>query len=436
MENSNTTMLAVVLIVGLVIGGGIGYFAAPSGTGETVTETVTVEVNPLKDKTVQLGFIVSQAPNLEYTKPYIEQITQVDVNGYCDKLGYGVQFEWLIDSADAQAAVHLEKVQSFKSMGIDIFMGGFWSSQAQAALSYVNENDMLMISASSTSPLLATPDDRLMRTCPTDLVQAPAIGEMLETWGIDAIIVMQRGDSWADGIYNVLGPELDKRNIVEIERIRFAAEVTEFSSYLAVADDLLGDAIAQYGAEHVAILTMVFDELAVIDTQTVDYPNTREIIWFGTESSGRNNRVMDDAGGTQIDLRHFSSLMGPANVWKWQSFSERFDSLTGRISGFYDASEYDGCWVQALSVIETGSEEASVVAGVFPTAASNYYGSTGWLDLDENDDREPTIFDIWGYTDDGLTQSWGIYSGLDIEVTWYDDLLAEAGLIRPSLAEG
>jgi branched-chain amino acid transport system substrate-binding protein len=431
MENSNTTMLAVVLIVGLVIGGGIGYFAAPSKTS-TETETITVEVNPLKDQTIQLGFIASQASNLEYTKPYVEQITEVDINGYCDKLDYGVQFEWLIDSADAQAAVHLEKVQSFKSMDVNVFVGGMWSSQAQAALSYVNENDMLMISPSSTSPLLREKDDRLMRICPTDLVQAPAIGEMLATWGIDAVLVMQRGDSWADGIYNVLGPELEKRNIVELERVRFAAEVTEFSSYLATMDNILGNAIEMYGAEHVGVLTMVFDELAVIDTQTVDYPNTRAIIWFGTESSGRNNRVMDDAGGTQIDLRHFSSLMSPATVWKWVSFSDRFDSLTGRISGFYDASEYDSAWIQALSILEAGSYDATPVAKVFPTVASNYYGATGWCDLDENDDRKPTFFDIWGYTDDGLTQSWGIYSGLDIEVSWNDALLAEAGLVRPS----
>ena len=84
MENSNTTTLAIVLIVGLVIGGGIGYFAAPSGTGETVTETVTVEVNPLEGKKIQVGYITSQASNLEYVVPNVQDIIMKDIKAYTD----------------------------------------------------------------------------------------------------------------------------------------------------------------------------------------------------------------------------------------------------------------------------------------------------------------------------------------------------------------
>ena len=107
--------------------------------------------------------------------PFLEEIMQVDLNEYSAKLGHDTTFTYLIDQADSQAAIHLEKVQSFKSMGIEIFIGGPWSSMAQASLSYVNENDMLMVSSSSTSPMLAIENDRLYRICPTDFVQAPAI---------------------------------------------------------------------------------------------------------------------------------------------------------------------------------------------------------------------------------------------------------------------
>jgi hypothetical protein len=52
-------MMAVLLIVGLVVGAGVGYFMAPTKT-ETETETVTVEVEPLAGKTVRLGYIVAE----------------------------------------------------------------------------------------------------------------------------------------------------------------------------------------------------------------------------------------------------------------------------------------------------------------------------------------------------------------------------------------
>jgi len=141
------------------------------------------------------------------------------------KMDYDVDVEFLTDTADGQAAIHLEKVQSFKAMDVTVFIGGGWSSQAQAALSYVNDNDMLMISSSSTSPLLAIPNDRLFRTCPTDYVQGPAIANMWRSWGVEAILIVQRGDSWADGIYNVLLPELEIAGIEVVDRVRYAAEV-------------------------------------------------------------------------------------------------------------------------------------------------------------------------------------------------------------------
>ena len=429
MENTNMTLVAAVLVVGLLVGAGVGYYMAPSG-GDGETTTVTVEKNPLEGKTIQIGDVVASTAALETSVPLFEDIIAVDINDYFSKMGYDVDVEFLQDTADGQAAIHLEKVQSFKSMDVGIFVGGEWSSQAQAALSYVNDNDMLMISSSSTSPLLAIPNDRLFRTCPTDYVQAPAIGNMWLNWGAEAILIVQRGDSWADGIYNVLIPELESLGIEVIERVRYAAEVTEFSSYLSTMDDLMGDAIAEYGVERVGIQTMAFDEEVVLMSQTGDYPNLRSVIWMSTETSGRNQRMVDDAAGLQEAVGYFSSLMTPAKSWKWLSLDERYQDLTATAASFYTSSAYDAAYCLALSAIESGSVDANDITPLWPTVPRNYYGSGGWVDLDDNGDRKPGIFDIWGYDADGFT-SYGQYNGIEITVQWDDAALAANGFTRP-----
>ena len=425
------TLVAAVLVVGLVIGAGVGYYMAPSGDGGGGgTTTVTVEKNPLDGKTIQIGYIAAQTSGLETSVPLCQDIIAADINDYFAKLSYDTDVEFLIDTADGQAAIHLEKVQGFKSMDVTIFLGGQWSSQAQASLGYVNDNDMLMISSSSTSPLLAIADDRLFRTCPTDLVQAPAIAEMWKSWGADAILILQRGDSWADGIYNVLIPVLEEKGITVIERVRYAAEVTEFSSYLATMDNILGAAIDQYGADRVGVQTMAFDELVVIVSQTSDYPHTREVIWMGTESSGRNQRMLDDGAGMQVQLRGFSSLMTPAKSWKWEKLVEDYYSAVAQQASFYTAADYDAAWALALSAIEAGSIEAHNIAPTWPDVPRNFYGASGWVDLDDNGDRKPGIFDIWGYIDDTFT-NWGQYNGIEISVSWDDAKLAANGVTRP-----
>jgi branched-chain amino acid transport system substrate-binding protein len=432
MENQNMTLVAAVLLVGLVVGAGAGIYLTPDSGGGSGT-IVTVNKNPLEGKTIQIGDIVASTAALETSVPLFQDIIAVDINDYFSKMGYDVDVEFLQDTADGQAAIHLEKVQSFKSMDISIFIGGGWSSQAQASLSYVNDNDMLMISSSSTSPLLAIPDDRLFRTCPTDYVQGPAISNMWKSWGVDAILIFQRGDSWADGIYNVLLPELEIAGISLVERVRYAAEITEFSSYLATMDNLLGDAIAEYGEGRVGIQTISFDEQVVMMSQTGDYPNIRACIFMGTESSGRSQRMIDDASGLQNEGGGFSSLMTPAKSWKWISLDERYKALVAQPASFYTGADYDAAYALALSVIEAGSIDANDIAPLWPTVPRNYYGTSGWVDLDDNGDRAAGVFDIWGFSEiaaEGFT-SYGQYSGIDLSVIWDDVALAANGFTRP-----
>ena len=181
LEMKGNTLAIVLLVVGLVVGAGAGYMLKPEA--EVIdggTTTIEVVVAPLEGKTIPIGYISSTTAGLETTTPLVQDILMPDYNAYAAKLGMDVDFNYLIDDATGQAAVHLEKVQGFKSMDVNVFIGGGWSSQAQAALSYCNDNDMLMWSSSSTSPLLAITDDNLYRMCPDDTIQAPAIAAMLK----------------------------------------------------------------------------------------------------------------------------------------------------------------------------------------------------------------------------------------------------------------
>ena len=72
------TLAIVLLVAGLVVGGGIGYFAAPTKTISTSTSiTQTVTVAPLKGQIIQIGSIAASDTNLELEKPWHDQtITQ------------------------------------------------------------------------------------------------------------------------------------------------------------------------------------------------------------------------------------------------------------------------------------------------------------------------------------------------------------------------
>ncbi len=247
MADKGMTLAIVLLVAGLIVGGGIGYFAAPQGGNgsttvlTTVVPTVVPEI-PLKNAAVKIGYIAADTTALEVGKPYHEQIIATDMNAYSQILGYGTTFTYLVDDAQGQANTHLEKVQGFKSAGVTVFEGGGWSAEAESALSYCNSNGMLMWSSSSTSPTLAIANDNLFRMCTADSHLAPAMVNIMWAAGVKSLVLFQRGDSWGDGIINLLVPAWTAKggNIVG-DKIRYAAEATEFSNYLTVADQQVAD---------------------------------------------------------------------------------------------------------------------------------------------------------------------------------------------------
>jgi len=413
------TLAIVLLVVGLVVGGGVGYFAAPTQPGEEVIITETVEVMPLDGKTIQIGHISSTTTALETATPHVQEMIEVDVNAYAAELGYDIEFEYLVDDATGQAAVHLEKVQGFKSMDVNVFIGGGWSSMASAALSYCNDNDMLMWSASSTSPLLAIPDDNLYRMCPTDLIQSPAIGAMLESRGIEHIIIMQRGDAWADGIYNLLVPDYEARGGEVLERIRYAGEATEFANYLQTAEDILGPAVAEYGADKCAMEIISFSESVTMVTQAEDFPAVYSVPWFGSDGTALTQQHVDDAPEQSAHLGIFSTLAAPAESPKYKALGARYFALVAQPYGYYTPCAYDIAWVLTETILETQSVDALDLIPLQATTCYNSFGASGWNQVNADGDRAVANYQIWAYNPEQYVA--GLYDAVTGTVAWYVD---------------
>jgi branched-chain amino acid transport system substrate-binding protein len=341
------------------------------------------------------------------------------MNAYATRLGYGVKFDWLIDDATSLANVHQEKVQSFLSMGVTVFEGGLWSSQASGSLSYCNENKMLMWSSSSTSPLLMIPNDNLYRMCPTDLVQSPAIAEMLWSYGIKAIVVIQRGDAWADGIYNILNVEYPARGGVILDRVRYAAEVTEWSSYLQTAENKLSAAVATYGADRIAIELISFQEGVNIITQAQDYPTIYGVKWFGSDGTSNTQQFIDDSPTQAKKLSVYSTLAAPAASSKYSALYDRYFALVSQPFQYYSACSYDIGTVIMMSMFEKQSDVAKDIIALQSPICFDTWGCSGWCLLNADGDRQAGNYDIWGYGSDPLQMvNYGFYNGVNGQITW------------------
>jgi branched-chain amino acid transport system substrate-binding protein len=364
------------------------------------------------------------------------------MNDYLDMLGYDVEIAFLNDHAQETPAIHLEKVQGFHSVGVDLIIGGRWSSQAQSALSYVNENDMLLFSPSSTSPLLAIPDDNVYRMCPTDVVQSDAIAQMLYSWGIEAVAVIQRVDPWADGIYNLLVPELEDRGMVTKDgwRISYNPESKEFGSDMQTLEGIAQEMVAEHGAESSAILVIGFAEVAIMVTQVSPYDTIyNQVSWFGTDGTALGSYLRDDAPVESAHLLIPSTVAAPGISPKFRELNATYYPLSSKVLSYYSACTYDIAWVLTQAVLETQGQVAAEIIPFIHPISDNHYGASGWNKLNPDGDRFPPDYEIWGYGDGGTDDDgkplathvlYGKYYTFDGSVEWYTDNL---GFIPPGL---
>jgi branched-chain amino acid transport system substrate-binding protein len=396
------TLAIVLLVAGLVVGGGIGYFAAPKGS-DIVTQTEVVKevpTLPLKGANVKLGYIASDTTGLETGKPSHEQIWIPDYNKYAALLGYGTTFQYMIDDAQGQANTHLEKVQGFKSAGITIYEGGGWSSQAQSSLSYTNTNSMLMWSSSSTSPTLAIANDRLYRMCPADTALAPALADIMWQFGIKEAATFQRGDSWGDGIINLFVPAFTaKGGKMTGANVRYAAEATEFTNYLQQVDAQIKDALDRQGGDHlrVGMVILSFNEAPVIIKQASQFDSVYNIHWYGSDGTALSQRVMDDSPDEANHIGIYSMLSHQTPSTKFDDLQKRYVDLVKQQFSTYTAYSYDIGTVIVNSVLEAQSQKADDILPIQMGMSLNTFGAGGWCKLNEFGDRAPPPFDVWGF---------------------------------------
>jgi len=378
---------------------------------------------------IQIGITATSTEMLLEVQA-VGAIAEDDINSYCKMKGYPFTFEFVIKNNYGEAVEAVGTTREFNEMGIKLIVGHGSSSQCDLSLNYVTRNDMLMLSPSADARFLAIPDDNLFRTCPTDLVQAQALAASLASWGIEAVIVIQRGDEWGDGIYKAFKDEFEARGGIIFERIRYDPDIPTFGGTLNRAEDAAKEATTEYGEDGVAIQIISLDEAATMLEIVQSFPTIYNLYWFGTDSTTKSAKLF---GATPTEADHLK-LFGPEVAQEdntiYRKFKETYSAITGQTPDFYTSAMYDACWLYALSIIRTWTTETPQVMQALPEVAVDYYGASGWCRLNEDGDRYAVDYEIWGYgLEDGrlIEVKYGYYDITDGQVTWY----ANTGITPP-----
>ncbi len=410
------------------------------GAGQTVTTTATsvstatttvTSAGSANLGTVTIGVVTDLSDGLSSEGVRVQAYTEqaaTDVNSWVATTSWAGKVTFKVDVVDYALSPTTadQDLKSLAASGVSVVVGPLNSGAAEAMLSDANKLQVVLISPSSTSPALAIPNDYLFRTAPDDQYQGAADAAMLYQQGVRGLIIVYRDDTYGDGLYNYTNADFGTTggSGVTIDSIPYSSTATSFNNILPTINTDYQALVAKYGANAVAIDAISFEEIGYLLTEAQSsYPGLLQTPqpWYGTDGEQGDTALTNSTyGGVMQSIRMTATVFGYDNTTKSLQVCADFTQPSLSCDS-YALGSYDDVWLAALSILDCGANSGPCVQKVITSVADNYFGATGWTQLNAAGDRLGGSYQIWTVESPAAGENWylsGSWSYLTDQVTW------------------
>jgi branched-chain amino acid transport system substrate-binding protein len=392
------TAIIAVLLIGSIGSFAVGWNLRPQPSGRPVL-TGEIPIGAILALTGDLGSYGTR-------ERVAIEIAQDDINAYLKAVGANFTIRVLAEDTETKPDVCLTKVQSLAARGVKAMIGPLSSGEIRNIKGYIDTNHIVIVSQSSTATDLSIPGDYVFRLVTDDNPQGRVLAKAFWEKGIKAAFLMYRGDTYGDGLARVFNQTFTSLGGTVIDSVRYNYEATTFSVELNALNPKVQQAIQQYGADKVAIELISFEEGAQILLQAVDYPALLSVTWFGCDGGAMSSRIASQAGVQAAQVKLLSTIFSSAHSAKWASLRDRMIARMSEEPDEYSYIAYDCTWVLALSILSANNYDGAAIKAALPSVANNYFGTSGWTQLNAAGDRAGGDYAIYAVVQKGAGYDW------------------------------
>ncbi len=321
----------------------------------------------------------------------------------------------VIADTRTDAGVAYGELAALRSNGCHIVIGPETSEECRILKIFANENDVLLLSSSSTATPLALPDDNLMRLVPDDSRHAAALADLLAADGITDIAILARTDIYGEGFMAALGEAHRARGGV-VFASNYWPRATNFIP--EIVSNMAGQVAvrsAARGANRVGVVAILFDEGVTVLREAAMHPVMGTVRWYGGDGLAQNNLLLadDQAAAFAARTRFVGSIAGGftnplyAVVASNIALETNCDAVRS-----YPMRCYDGISIVAeVLKLYGGTQTMAELIGRIETVAGNYAGCTGPISFNDAHDRADGAYEFYELHADGGALRWDNLAG-------------------------
>jgi len=378
-----STTAIVLLVVGLLVGGAIGYsltlVTAPSSTSAAKTYYIG-SIEPLSGT-----YAVYGQSFLEAT-----QLAVAQMNANLSAAGNNIQFKVVsADDMGTPAGAESALTSMYSTYGIHALIGPLTSAEVQGLLQTADTDHIVVLPPAATAVSLRYPKSStnfLFRPGqPGDQYEGSALAETVIQLGAKNVVFLYRDDTSEYGTYNISSAAMTSAGLT-VDGIAFQPDQTDYSAQVATAESDAQSFLSSGGTTSNTVVVCACSgptENQNIFTHASSDSALSSIRWFGVEAIDTPS-LLDSSTGPWMNTVNFT-ITSPAAFTSPQLtyFNQTFISAYGSPPQPYSNYAYDNTWIAMLAVLMAGSYSGPAIQATVPLAADHYFGATGtgvWLD--------------------------------------------------------
>lgn len=351
----------------------------------------------------------------------IADLAEQDIHRYCKENGLPYRFEFVISNNQGLESLALGNTITYDTIGVNMVVGHWWDISVASTLKYINDNDMLMLSPSSSSSMLAVEDDNLFRLTPNNTMKMDVVVKCMKELGKEQVIILAENSEWGRELVDEYRPKIGSLGLSVNDTVWYPEDPGLRTSSLVKFSRVVEAAYLAYGRDVVCVYVLGWDVLE----EAIGYDYVSEVSWFGTDVF----TMFPSFSGKSAKSLEKVKLLSPRpgfNSSLFEDFRTRVYDICDYYPSIYGASAYDACWLYALSIIETGSTNFTRVKEVLPVISNGYVGVSGDCSLNGAGDKLDSDYRIMGFERIHLNEAelvdYGYYNSTTREITWIRDI--------------
>lgn len=299
-------------------------------------------------------------------------------------LGREFKFIHEDDRTTPQGAV--EAMQKLVNVNkVPAVVGALGSGNTKAIIPIAKENQVVLISPSSTDPTLTQADDDgyFFRTAASDAFQGRVLVKVAMDMGYENVAHLYINNPYGVGMNDVIKETLPGEGGELLTEVSYNPGQTSYRSELTTLTASNPDALIFTGyPEYGAVILRQAKELGI------------EAQWILAE--GLKDPLLVDQLGSDLVEGMVGTAPLPPSTPKYEAFKSAFNSEFNTDLGVYSDTCYDAVTVMALAIEKAGKAEGPAIKSVLREVSLEYKGVSGDVNFDEHGDVT-TDFEEWAF---------------------------------------